>query len=330
MKKKKQKLKTIEQLGGEFKLIDLITQKSTNPQVIKGIGDDGAIVNFKEGPYVLVTDMLVEDRHFSVKTFTPKEVGIKAIQTNLSDLAAMGAWPLYALVSLAISKHTSVQWVKSLYQGIRVSCKQYAFDILGGDTTLSDKIHISITLIGKKLTSRTFLRSQAKAHDRIKVTGSLGNAKCGLLLLTENIKGFASLKAAQKKPKARFDILNQVLPYANALIDISDGLLGDLAHLCKQSNKGAKIFLNKLPISPLLVKAAKKLKQNPTPTHMALYGGEDYELLYTTSSKYADKSFGYEIGEILHDTKEVILVFPDGRFNVLDEKKLGGFDHFKK
>ena len=328
----KKKVKTIEQLGSEFKLIDLITQKPKSPQIIKGIGDDGAIVHFKQGEYVLATDMLVEDQHFSLKTFTPKEVGIKVIQTNLSDLAAMGAWPLYALVSLAISKHTAVQWVKGLYEGFRVTCKQYAFDILGGDTTLSDKIHISMTLIGKKLTQKNFLRSKAKPHDRIKVTGTLGNAKCGLLLLSENIKGFTSLKAAQKKPKARLDILNQVLPYANALMDISDGLLGDLFHLCKQSNKGAKIFLNQLPIKPLLLKAAKKLKQNPlpTPTDMALYGGEDYELLYTTSSEHASKSFGYEIGEILHDTKKIILVLPDGAFKVLGPKDLRGFDHFKK
>ena len=326
---------TVADYGGEHKLIEAISYPAQLKSVLVGIGDDAALLKLSvnaSGSLAVSKDLFIEGRHFTLSTFTARQIGIKAIESSLSDLAAMGSRPLYALVGLGLTKHTTIKWVTELYKGLRAAAMRHGVDVVGGDTVRSDSICLSITVIGNTTGTGTgtgttkALRRNAKTGDQIWVSGSLGKAAAGLHALSQQIKGFASLKKSQREPVARFDVLPQILPYVHAMIDLSDGLAGDLGHVCAQSGVGATIIWNDLPIDKEMLRFCKHTGKQVR--DLVLYGGEDYELLYTVPPSAAQKTNlpGTQIGFITSQ-KTMVLIETDGSRSTLHPK---GFDHFQQ
>jgi thiamine-monophosphate kinase len=291
---------------GEFAMIDHISESITlqNIESVKGIGDDAAIIDNGESVTVVSTDMLIEGVHFDL-TFHPlKHLGYKAVVVNVSDIYAMNAIPKQILVSIAISNRFSLEAVEELYEGMRIACKNYGVDLVGGDTTSSMAgLILSITAIGKANKDEIVYRNGAKENDLLCVTGDLGGAYIGLQLLEREKKIFIEnpkiqpdlggndyILERQLKPEARRDIIEKlrerkVLP--TSMIDISDGLSSETMHLCKQSGTGCTIYESKLPIDPLTYERAREFHLDPTVC--ALNGGEDYELLFTIQQSDYEK-----------------------------------------
>lgn len=306
---------------GEFGLIDRITRKSKDKSVLVGIGDDAAVVEIKKDLQVLTTDCLVGGDHFRKEWFSAKQIGMKAIESNISDIAAMGAIPKYVLVSLALPKDLDVKFVEEMYQGMWESCDKYDIDIIGGNMTRSNQIVISITMIGEADKKNLSLRSGANPGDLIFVSGHLGNGKAGLRLFQENLKGFEKVRKSYLEPKAQLDTALKIAPYINSMIDVSDGLAPEIRHICDESKCGAIIYKDKIPIDDEVRDVAKALDEDEY--DYALFGGEDFELVYTVSKDNLDKVNGFLVGAIT-ENKEALLSFKG------KEKKLSesGYDHF--
>ena len=287
---------------GEFGLIKRIAkaEKISDKDVIAGIGDDAAVLKYKKNLYLLLTtDILIEDVHFNQKA-TPFQIGWKALAVNISDIAAMGGIPRYALVSLGLRKEIPIKFVDEIYQGIRTLAKKFDVQILGGDTVSSSKIVINIALTGEVEKSCLTLRKGAKIGDKIYVTRRLGGSITG-----------KHLSFIPRVKEARYLVKNA---HPTAMIDISDGLISDLKRICEASNVGARIEQEKVPVS----KEANSLEN-------ALTAGEDFELLFTVSEKYNHPVYPItQIGEITK--KEIILLDKDKKIVHLKET---GFDHFK-
>ncbi len=283
---------------GEFGLIKHLTQfiQIKNESTIKGIGDDAAVMDFKNKLTVVSTDMLVEGVHFDLAYVPLKHLGYKAVSVNLSDIYAMNAMPKQITVSLAVSNRFSVEALEELYQGITMACHKHKVDIVGGDTTTNKSgLVISITAIGEADADELVYRDGAKDGDLLCVTGDLGGAYVGLQLLEREKKIFIESPGVQPdldgndyilerqlKPEARKDIppllkLLEVKP--TAMIDISDGLASEILHICTQSELGCNLYEEKIPIDPSTYNTAREF--NLDPTVCALSGGEDYELLFT-------------------------------------------------
>jgi len=305
---------------GEFGLIDRITKKPRDKNVIVGIGDDAAVVKTK-GLQVLTTDCLVEGDHFRTEWFTPKQIGVKSIEINVSDIAAMGAVPRYVLVSLALPKDLDVEFVEELYEGMWNVCDKYNIEIIGGNMTHCQQIVISIALTGEVDKKNLCLRNGAKPGDFIFVSGPLGNGRAGLRLFQNNFKGFEQVKKGYLEPKANLDRALKIAPYVNSMEDISDGLASEIKHICDESNCGAILYKDKIPISDQVRDFAKKLKEDEY--DYALYGGEDFELVFTVSKDELDKVDGFLVGEITKN-KEIKLSYK-GKEIPITEK---GYDHF--
>jgi thiamine-monophosphate kinase len=277
----------------EFALIERLRRRfgRTGPSVAMGIGDDAAVITPPKGrQLVMTTDLLTEDVHFDPRTASYEDIGYKAAIANLSDLAAMGARPEYALVSLACPSTCSTSDVHRLYAGMMEACRPYRVALIGGDTSASPRgLFLSLTLTGSVPSGRALLRSGARAGDRLYVTGTLGDALAGLRLLTRH-RGMAArvpssarrfLLDRHRRPVAHPN-LGQILSghrLATAAIDLSDGISGDLRHLCEQSRVGAELDAALLPISLALRAYARASRMDPLA--LALQGGEDYELLFT-------------------------------------------------
>lgn len=305
---------------GEFGLIDILTKNFETKQLstIKGIGDDGAILDFGGYKTVVTTDILVEGIHFDLSYCPLHNIGYKAVAVNVSDICAMNAVPTQILVSIAISNRFSVEAVEEIYKGVRLACEQYKIDLVGGDTTASNKgLIINVVALGKATLEKIAQRNNAKEGDLICVTGDLGGAYIGLQILerekkiflehptiTPQLKGHEYIIERQLKPEARIDIIeylneNDLTP--SAMIDISDGLSSEILHICKQSNVGCVIEEENVPIANETYNTALEL--NIDPINCVLSGGEDYELLFTIDPKYKsiiDKHHDISIiGEIL-------------------------------
>ncbi|MCF8359424.1 MAG: thiamine-phosphate kinase [Prolixibacteraceae bacterium] len=285
---------------GEFGLIERLTDKIKlrNPSTLKGIGDDAAVLDFKDKEVVVTTDLLTEGIHFNLMYVPLKHLGYKAVVANLSDVVAMNATPRQITVSLAISSKFSVEALEELYEGIYLACDTYGIDLVGGDTTSSlTGLTISITAIGEAEKGSVVYRSGAQKNDLICVSGDLGGAYMGLQLLErENevfkvnpklqpkLEGYNYILGRQLKPEARVDMLkifNNLGVKPNSMIDISDGLSSEVIHICKQSKTGAKIYEGKIPMDNEVKAMGNELNINPIVA--ALNGGEDYELLFTVS-----------------------------------------------
>lgn len=289
---------------GEFRLIEHLTKniQIKNSSTIYGVGDDAAV--FRHDPSaqsVVSSDMLVEGVHFNMRYTPLKHLGYKAAVVNFSDIYAMNGKPRQMLVSLAISSRYTVEAVEELYEGIIAACERYNVDFVGGDTTSSPHgMQISVTVIGEVLPEKICYRKGAKTNDLICVSGDLGAAYAGLLVLQREEKTF--LANPNHKPELEFYeyvIERQLKPEAGknvcellekhgivptAMIDISDGLASELFHISKHSQVGCKIFENKIPIDPQTCSVAEEFHLNPIT--LALSGGEDYELLFTVDIQH--------------------------------------------
>jgi len=295
----------IESLG-EFGLIDHVTKniELQNASSIVGVGDDAAVIDHFGKQTVITTDMLVEGVHFDLMYTPLKHLGYKSVIVNLSDIYAMNATPTQLVISLAFSNRFSLEAIDEFYEGVYAACSAYGVDLVGGDTTSSQKgFIISITAIGEITPDKYVKRDTAKKGDLLCVSGYLGAAYVGLLFLEREKKIFLESPGVQPdlegesyvtgkllKPEARKDIIEffaqkEIVP--TSMIDVSDGLSSEILHICKQSGLGCVLYEDKIPVAGEMKTAAFKFEIDPTAC--ALSGGEDYELLFTIPQSEYDK-----------------------------------------
>ncbi|HVX49739.1 MAG TPA: thiamine-phosphate kinase [Chitinophagaceae bacterium] len=291
---------------GEFGLIDHLTRnfEVQNASTIVSVGDDAAVIDHYGRQTVVTTDLLIEGIHFDL-AYTPlKHLGYKAVIVNLSDVYAMNATPTHITMSLGISSRFSVEALDEFYEGVYAACERYNVDLVGGDTSASQKgFIISCTAIGEVTPGKFVKRSTANKGDLLCVSGDLGGAFLGLTLLEREKRIFMENPQVQPdlenedyivgrllKPEARKDIISfleqqEIIP--TAMMDVSDGLSSEVLHICKQSNLGCRVYEDKLPVNEASKKAAFKFGLDPTVC--ALNGGEDYELIFTIKQEDYDK-----------------------------------------
>lgn len=291
---------------GEFGLIEHLTQRFPllNASTRKGIGDDAAVIDNGNLQTVISTDMLVEGIHFDLMYTPLKHLGYKSVVVNLSDIYAMNARPQQITVSMALSNRFSVEALEELYEGIYLACERYGVDLIGGDTTSSNKgMIISVTAIGQGEKDKLVYRSGAKEGDLICITGDVGAAYLGLQILERekqvylstpdvkpDLENEAYCVGRQLKPEARMDMIQQfdkagIVP--TSMIDVSDGVASELFHICRASGVGAFLEESGVPIHPDAQLLALKFKLDPITC--ALSGGEDYELLFTIKPEDVEK-----------------------------------------
>jgi thiamine-monophosphate kinase len=318
---------------GEFALIDRLTDDfpRKNKSTVKGVGDDCAVLGTGKKKTVVTTDMLVEGVHFDMMYTPLKHLGYKAVAISISDVAAMNAVPKQILVSIAVSNRYSVEALEELYAGIRLCCERYDVDLVGGDTATSNTgLIINVTAIGEVDQERITYRSGAQLHDLICVSGDLGSAYAGLLILERekvtyqanpnfkpDLDSYDYVLERFLKPEPRMDIVKwlaekEVVP--TSMIDVSDGLASELLHICKQSHCGCEVYEEHIPIDYQTSRVCSEMSQNMLPISNALNGGEDYELLFTIQqSDYEKIKDGKEvhiIGHITEDGTPAVLVTP--------------------
>jgi thiamine-monophosphate kinase len=319
---------------GEFGLIDHLTRDIVirNSSTLKGVGDDAAVIDMKGKLLLLSTDLLVEGIHFDL-TYTPlKHLGYKAAVVNFSDIAAMNGIPKQLTVSIAVSSRFTIEALNEIYTGIKLACEKYDVDIVGGDTSSSViGMILSLTVTGEGDKATIVYRNGANKGDLLCVTGDLGSAYLGLLLLEREKKVFEVNPAMQPeltgydyqigrmlKPEARTDLYNifrgaGIKP--TSMIDISDGLASEIRHLCKQSGVGCRLFEEKIPIDPQSSELAMEFKL--IPSVVALSGGEDYELLFTISQDDYEKIKMINgisiIGHMTPPEEGINMITPDGK-----------------
>jgi len=315
---------------GEVSLIEELGGLAGAPpaEVLVGIGDDAAVWRVGGGNIVATTDSLVAGVHFLPDRVSPEEVGWKALAVNLSDIAAMGGTPRWALVSLSLPGELEAAWVLSLYRGLLEAARQYGVAVLGGDVHASPVAEITVCLMGT--VERPLRRCGARPGDLIAVTGHLGGSAGGLRVLKGEAApdpGTASaLREAHMRPRPRVPEGKLLVEHGvGAAIDISDGLVADLHHLCRLSGVGARVEAGRLPIHPGLsfLPASQALE-------LALFGGEDYELLFTAPAERMEGLCGALsftiIGEIVADRPgQVIVLDETGRPIAFDRR---GWEHF--
>ena len=290
---------------GEFGLIDHLTQNNETKlaSTILSVGDDAAVIDHFGKQTVITTDMLVEGIHFDLMYTPLKHLGYKSVVANLSDIYAMNAVPTHVTLSIAFSNRFSLEAMDEFYEGVYAACEKYEVDLVGGDTTSSQKgFVISITAIGEVAPDKYVKRSTAQKGDLLCVSGFLGGAFLGLTILEREKRIFAETGSQPDledqayivgkllKPEARKDIIeffttSEITP--TSMIDVSDGLSSEALHICKQSNLGCIIYEDKIPVHEEARQFAYKLELDPTAC--ALSGGEDYELLFTLSQSDYDK-----------------------------------------
>jgi len=322
---------------GEFGLIERIIDEINKVKpgdwksLISGIGDDAAVLRTRSKFQLATTDCLIENIHFQKSYLDWEALGWKALAVNLSDVAAMGGTPKYAMVSLALPVDTEVGDVVKLYRGMLELAKESGTIIAGGNISRSDRLGIHVTVIGEALSkSRVLLRSKAKKGDLIAVTGRMGAAAAGLKTLEGSLQANRNDAIALQKafwyPQPRVEAGNILVKYGiRCGIDISDGLLADLGHILEMSKVGARIDAARVPVHPsVAVLGIDGLK-------MALSGGEDYELLFTGKMEAIEKVAAEAccpvtvIGEITRGAGRLEVIDPDGQKMDIES---GGWRHF--
>ncbi len=287
---------------GEFGLIESIGRRVNVPSGFMGIGDDCAIIPQRDGYQTVVsTDMLVEGTHFILGKSDPFKLGQKSLAVNLSDIAAMGARPVSAFLSLALSDSIDYEWIQHFMDGFCSLASQFGCALLGGDTTSSRSgICINVTVTGELESGRARRRSFAQDGDLICVTGTLGDSAAGLDSILNDRVGYPYLKLRHNSPTPRIreGLELSATDGIHAMMDISDGIASDLRHILKASSVGAEVDITRIPMSePLLAYCGE---YGLDPLELALCGGEDYELLFTASHE-AEKTLAlrhYIIGRI--------------------------------
>jgi thiamine-monophosphate kinase len=326
---------------GEFGLIRLLadivnTSKNVSnaswQRLLIGIGDDAAAWKSDGSVQLATTDSLIQDVHFDLNVVTWKELGWKSIAVNLSDIAAMGGIPHYALVSLALPGTTEADSVSTMYHGMIEAGNKFGVAIAGGNISAADKVMITITITGSMKGKTALVRSAAKAGEHIAVTGYTGLSAAGLRMLKNNLKFDDAttrlFREAHLKPAPRVKE-GQILLHCGVktAIDISDGLLADLTHICEASKVSARIGLDMVPVHEALHAHFKNDCQQ-----MALAGGEDYELLFTATSRTIEKvkqSLSCPvtvIGEIADDKSGQVIVLNAEGETISPQQS--GWDHF--
>ncbi|RJQ33255.1 MAG: thiamine-phosphate kinase [Actinobacteria bacterium] len=323
---------------GEFGLIDKIDKivYRKDKKLVASIGDDCAA--FKIGGTkigLLTTDSLVEDIHFKLKCTSPYDLGYKSIIASISDIASMAGVPLYCLVSLILPDYITVEFVQSFYRGAKTACNKYGCLIAGGDISGSHtNFSLNVSIYGESQQKLLRKRSEAKVGDLIFVTGPLGGSAAGLELLLKpetkaSVSTYSKLTKKHLRPEAK--VAEGLLASKNgatAMEDISDGLVGEVAHICEQSKIGAIIYVDKVPVDES-IKRVDSLKTKAM--ELALSGGEDYELVFSCPKRKTAslaKAFNkknlplFEVGEITKGNRVKVL------HNKEKEIKLKGYEHF--
>jgi len=331
---------------GEFALIDKLVQnvKIYNESTQKAVGDDAAVIDHKDEQTLVSVDILCEGVHFDMTYCPLKHLGYKAAVVNFSDIYAMNGTPTQIVVGLGISSKYSVEAIEEIYSGLRLACDRYHVDLVGGDTTASKAgLFISVTVIGKAKKEDIVYRSGAKPNDLLCVSGNLGAAYTGLLILEREkaafmadpnmqpeFAGYDYILERQLKPEARRDIvekLKELKVKPTSMIDISDGLASEVLHLCKESKVGCMVYEDRIPMNQKTIQTAKDF--NIVPSIAALNGGEDYELLFTVAQSDYEKVKDMDdiriIGYMTADEGQANLITPDNHQVPIQAQ---GFKHF--
>ena len=294
---------------GEFGLIEHLTKavQLTEKSTVSGIGDDAAVLDFSGYETLVSTDLLLEGIHFDLRYVPLKHLGYKAVQVNLSDIYAMNGTASQITFSIGLSSKFPLEAVEELYAGALLACTKYNVDLVGGDTSASAQgLVISVTSIGYAKSEDIVYRHGAQEGDLVCVSGDLGGAYVGLQLLERekriflenpgiqpDLEGKDYIVERQLKPEARRDIVQLLTSLGvkpTAMIDVSDGLASEILHICKASDKGCRLYEDKIPIDQMAYDTARDFALDPTVC--ALNGGEDYELLFTVSQADYDKLAG--------------------------------------
>ncbi|MGE6218256.1 thiamine-phosphate kinase [Nubsella zeaxanthinifaciens] len=338
---------SLEELG-EFGLIKHLTDnfKIKHESSVKGVGDDAAVLDFKDKQTLISTDLLLEGIHFDLSYVPLMHLGYKAVQVNLSDIYAMNGIATQITVSLGVSSKFPLEAIEEIYKGIELACNKFNIDLIGGDTSASRQgLVISITSIGYADKADVTYRNGAQEGDLLCVSGDLGGAYVGLQILERekqiflenpqvqpDLEGKDYIIERQLKPEGRrdvVDLLAQLKIKPTAMIDVSDGLASEILHLTTQSDKGCTIYEDKLPIDPVTYETAREIGLDPTVC--ALNGGEDYELLFTIKQADYDKiKNDVDISIIGHITDKNSGVKMISKSDVVHELKAQGWNAFKK
>lgn len=333
---------------GEFGLIEHLTKNIELKQAssIVGVGDDAAVIDHFGKQTVISTDLLLEGVHFDLMYTPLKHLGYKSVVVNLSDIYAMNATPTQILMSVGLSNRFSVEAVTEFYEGVYAACEKYGVDLIGGDTTASQKgFMISVTAIGEVAPDKYVKRNTAQKGDLICVSGDLGGAYVGLLFLEREKKIYLESPGVQPdlegesyvvgrllKPEARKDIiefLDDAEIHPTSMMDISDGLSSEMLHICERSGLGCVLYEDKLPISEDTRMAAFKFQIDPTAC--ALSGGEDYELVFTVRQEDHEKVAGNDtisiIGYMTEASKGATFITKGGNTHPITAQ---GWNAFKK
>jgi thiamine-monophosphate kinase len=325
---KNQQRTSLSQLG-EFGLIDHLTKNFDVKQTstLKSIGDDAAVLDFGSKKAVVSTDLLIEGVHFDLAYMPLRHLGYKAVVVNVSDICAMNAKATQITVSVAVSNRFSLEALEELFDGIALAAKFYNVDVIGGDTTSSQKgLIISITALGEANQAELVYRNGAQVSDLLVVTGDLGSAYMGLQVLERekqvfqvnpnnqpDLDAYSYLIERQLKPEARHDIkelLEKLELQPTSMIDISDGLSSEIIHICKQSKVGCNLYEEKIPVDPQFINVCEEF--NIDSTTVAINGGEDYELLFTIKMEDFDKIKGNPnftvIGHMVQESEGIHLI----------------------
>jgi thiamine-monophosphate kinase len=323
---------------GEFGLIDLLARmiaekegRKAPPDLILGIGDDAAVWRGDKSLQIATVDTMVEGVHFSPDTATWPEVGWKSLAINLSDIAAMGGEPRYALVAISLPSDTEVDAVAGLYEGMLALAGESGTTIAGGNVSRAPQVTVTVTVLGSSPNGEVLRRDAAHPGDIIAVTGYAGSAAAGLKMLQDNLKlpeaAAAYLRNAFLRPQPCLAEGRLLLSSGiRAAIDTSDGLVADLGHICQASRTGARINADSLPVHP-----AVREHFGAAARDMALGGGEDYELLFTGPAQVVDRIKSEAgcpvtvIGEITDKPEKIEVTDSQGRPVAVD---IAGWTHF--
>jgi thiamine-monophosphate kinase len=339
---------------GEFKLIDRfnnIAARYSNHNVLQSIGDDAAIIKTSPNNLTVVTtDILIQSVHFDLSYTSMKHLGRKAAVANLSDIAAMSALPVAALISLGIHSNISLEMIEEFYNALADELGRSNCVIAGGDTSASPiGFTINIAIIGEVEPDRQVLRSGAKAGDVVCVTGDLGRSYAGLQILLREKKRYIEMgqpadftprfegydEALQKHllPETRVNTSRELTQKikVHSMIDISDGLISDMLHICISSNLTAELEEELIPIDPITRSVANENGKNPL--EYAFFGGEDYELLFTIAEEDFSKLYSLEghvraIGRMKSGEPKVVVRRLDGSLD--EHKDFSSYQHFRK
>ncbi|MBP5547445.1 MAG: thiamine-phosphate kinase [Bacteroidales bacterium] len=318
---------------GEFALIERLTEgfETYNKTTCKGVGDDCAVIGEGNVKTLVTVNTMAEGVHFDMMYTPLKHLGYKSVASSLSNIAAMNGKARQIEVSIAVSNRYSVEALEELYAGIRLCCNRYDVDLVGGSTVSSRSgMVLTVTAIGEVQDNKISYRSGAKLHDLICVSGDLGSAYSGLLILERekvtyqanpnfqpDLDSYDYVLERFLKPEPRLDIIamlaeKDVVP--TSMIDVADGLASELLHICHSSHCGCEVYEEKIPIDYQTTRVCTELSRNMLPVSNALNGGGDYELLFTIDQKDYDKIKDMDgvhiIGHITEEGSPAVMVTP--------------------